>query len=60
MGGCRAAQVVKSPAAPNVAFAYAVTGLGIELLDGVSVPTPQQGNCTVAAITNEQEYNPQH
>ncbi|KAI3430763.1 hypothetical protein D9Q98_009175 [Chlorella vulgaris] len=56
--GTRFVRIAKSPAAPIAAFAYVVTGSGLELLDGLEAPPEmlQQGSVTHMAIANEQPY----
>ncbi|KAL4420437.1 hypothetical protein ABPG75_010093 [Micractinium tetrahymenae] len=56
--GNRFVRIAKSPAAPNAAFAYRVTGAGLELLPDV-VPPPQllqPGSVVHGAIANEVPY----
>lgn len=56
--GSRFVRIAKSPAAPNAAFAYRVTGSGLELLPDVEPPPQllQPGSVVHGAIANEAPY----
>ncbi len=56
--GNRFVRIAKSPAAPNAAFAYRVTGAGLELLPEVEPPPQllQPGSVVHGAIANDVPY----
>lgn len=53
--GSRFLRIAKSPAAPNAAFAYQVTGAGLEVLPDVEPPAQllQPGSVVHGAIAND-------
>lgn len=60
--GTRFVRIAKSPAAPNAAFAYRVTGAGLELVEDVEAPAALAaaaaggGSVVHARIANEVPY----
>ena len=52
-------QVAKSPAAPLAAFAYRITGAGLELLEGHHVPDQVQSSIINMHVAHEISYEPQ-
>ena len=52
-------QVAKSPAAPMAAFAYRITGAGLELIDGHNVPEQAQSSVINMQVAHEIDYEPQ-
>lgn len=62
LAGTRFLRIGKSPAAPNAAWAYRVTGAGLEVLPGVEAPAALGGgggSVVHQAIANEVSYEQQ-